>query len=67
MVHIFGTGGGRRTAEEQGIKYLGNIPLDPALVALGDAGRSMQAEKLSSPVTKAFHTLAEEVVRRNRS
>lgn len=67
ILNIFGTGGGRRTAREQGINFLGKIPLDPSLVTLGDAGRSIQMENPSSPVTKAFRTLAKEVVCRSRS
>ncbi|WDP89897.1 MAG: Mrp/NBP35 family ATP-binding protein [Desulfobacter sp.] len=65
VLDIFGTGGGERTAGEQGIPFLGKIPLDPSLVAFGDAGRSIQVENPSSPVTKAFRTLAEEVARRS--
>jgi len=65
VLNIFGTDGGRRTAKEQGINFLGKIPLDPSLVALSDAGRSIQAEKPSSPVTKAFCTLAKEVARQS--
>lgn len=64
VLDIFGTGGGERTAGEQGIPFLGKIPLDPSLVAFGDAGRSIQVENPASPVTKAFRTLAREVARR---
>ncbi|MCW8800282.1 MAG: Mrp/NBP35 family ATP-binding protein, partial [Desulfobacter sp.] len=67
ILDIFGKGGGERTAKEQGLHFLGKIPLDPSLVALGDAGRSIQAENPSSPVTKAFHSLAKEVVCQSRS
>jgi len=65
ILNIFGTDGGRRTAEEKGVNFLGKIPLDPSLVALGDAGRSIQAENPSSPVTRAFKALAKEVIRQS--
>jgi Mrp family chromosome partitioning ATPase len=65
ILNIFGTDGGRRTAKEKGINFLGKIPLDPSLVALGDAGRSIQAENPSSPVAQAFKALAKEVIRQS--
>ncbi len=65
ILNIFGTDGGRRTAREKGINFLGKIPLDPSLVALGDAGRSIQAENPSSPVAQAFKALAKEVGRQS--
>nr|WP_320191436.1 Mrp/NBP35 family ATP-binding protein [uncultured Desulfobacter sp.] len=67
ILNIFGTGGGERTAKEKGINFLGKIPLDPSLVALADAGRSIQAENPSSPVTQAFKALAKEVLRQSMS
>ena len=36
--HIFGAGGGERTAEALEIPFLGSIPIDPAIVTGGDAG-----------------------------
>jgi len=58
---IFGTGGGERTATQEGVPFLGRIPLDPALVSFGDRGRSIQVEAPSSPVAKAFKSLADQV------
>jgi ATP-binding protein involved in chromosome partitioning len=36
--HPFGQGGGRRLAEDYGVPFLGELPLDPALAAACDAG-----------------------------
>jgi ATP-binding protein involved in chromosome partitioning len=36
---IFGEGGGRRVAEEIGVDFLGEIPIDPRIVEGGDKGR----------------------------
>lgn len=36
---IFGSGGGRRLAEEAGLSFLGELPLDPAVVQGGDRGK----------------------------
>lgn len=35
---LFGEGGGQRLADDLGVDLLGSIPLDPSLVAGGDAG-----------------------------
>ncbi|HLD45877.1 MAG TPA: P-loop NTPase, partial [bacterium] len=37
----FGTGGGKRLAEETGLPFLGSIPLAPAFVVQGDLGKPM--------------------------
>lgn len=56
--HIFGSGGGRRTAEALDIPFLGEIPLDPAIVVGGDAGRPVVSDRPDSPAAKAFHEVA---------
>lgn len=38
---IFKTGGGKKTAEEFAIPFLGDLPLDPNVAAGGDEGRSI--------------------------
>ena len=39
-ISIFGAGGGKRMAEEMDVTFLGAIPIDPRVCALGDSGRS---------------------------
>ena len=34
--HVFSTDGGRRTAEELGVPFLGALPLDPQIAIAGD-------------------------------
>jgi ATP-binding protein involved in chromosome partitioning len=41
--HIFRQGGGRRAAQEFGVPFLGEIPLDAAIAEAGDAGRPIVA------------------------
>ena len=60
--HIFGAGGGRRTAEELGVPLLGSIPLDPAIVTGGDSGNPVVAERPDSPAGRAFTELARDLV-----
>jgi len=59
--HIFGDGGGLRTAEELGVPLLGSIPLDAAIVAGGDSGKPVVSERPDSPAGRAFTELAEKL------
>jgi ATP-binding protein involved in chromosome partitioning len=60
--HIFGSGGGQRTAEELGVPFLGSVPLDPAIVVGGDNGRPVVIERPDSPAGRAFTDLARALV-----
>lgn len=59
---IFGHGGGRESARERGITFLGEIPLDPAVREGGDAGTPIVAVAPHSPAGKAFLDLATAVM-----
>jgi Mrp family chromosome partitioning ATPase len=39
-ISIFGAGGGQRMSEEMNVPFLGAIPIDPKVCALGDHGQS---------------------------
>ncbi|MDY6822543.1 MAG: Mrp/NBP35 family ATP-binding protein [Thermodesulfobacteriota bacterium] len=58
-VELFGSGGGRRTAEAMGVNYLGEIPFDVKMVECGDAGTSYQEQNPDTPVTRAFAAVAD--------
>ncbi len=60
--HVFGQGGGQRTAEELGIPFLGGVPLDPAIVTGGDSGRPVVLDRPDSPAARAFIELAERLI-----
>ena len=62
--HMFGSGGGRRTADALGVPFLGEIPIDPAVAAGGDTGHPVVLERPGSPVGHAFTTLAEAILDR---
>jgi ATP-binding protein involved in chromosome partitioning len=62
--YIFGRGGGRRTAEELGVPFLGEIPIDPRIVEGGDAGRPIVVEAPDSDAARAFRELAGMIARR---
>ena len=60
---IFKHGGGRRTAEQLGVPFLGDIPIDPAIVLGGDAGTPIVASHPDSAAAKAFLEVAAAVRR----
>jgi ATP-binding protein involved in chromosome partitioning len=57
-VHIFGEGGARRTAQEFGAPFLGEIPLVPALRESGDAGAPIVVVAPDHPVSLRFKEIA---------
>ena len=59
MIELFGTGGGEKTADQMGVRFLGKIPFDPKMVACGDSGVCYQESHRDSAVTKAFTDVAE--------
>jgi ATP-binding protein involved in chromosome partitioning len=60
---IFKHGGGKRTAEQLQVPFLGEIPLDPKVAIGGDSGLPIVAGEPKSPVTEAYLRLAETVAR----
>jgi ATP-binding protein involved in chromosome partitioning len=60
---IFKHGGGRRTAEELGVPFLGEIPLDPKVALGGDAGRPIVAAEPKSAVAEAYFRIADAISR----
>ncbi len=60
---IFKHGGGRRTASELQVPFLGEIPLDPKVALGGDSGRPIVAGEPGSPVTEAYLRIADTIVK----
>ncbi|MGH9440960.1 MAG: Mrp/NBP35 family ATP-binding protein [Thermoanaerobaculia bacterium] len=60
---IFKHGGGRRTAQTLGVPFLGEIPIDPAIVAGGDAGTPIVAAEPRSTATAAYMSVADAVAK----
>lgn len=58
---IFKHGGGRRTAEQLRVPFLGEIPLDARVAAGGDAGRPIVIAEPGSGVTESYLRIAEQV------
>ncbi len=72
QLNVFGEGGGQQVAERlsqtvgSDVPLLGQIPLDPALVAAGDAGVPIVLSAADSPVGKALQSVADGLTSRRR-
>jgi ATP-binding protein involved in chromosome partitioning len=62
--YIFGQGGGKRVADELGVDFLGEVPIDPRVVEGGDQGKPIVVFAPESEAARAFRRLAGEVARR---
>jgi ATP-binding protein involved in chromosome partitioning len=56
--YIFGEGGARRTAEQAGAPFLGEIPIDVALREACDAGAPLVAAAPNHPLSRRFGEIA---------
>jgi len=62
--YLFGQGGGRRTAEELGVDFLGELPIDPRVVEGGDIGRPILEFDPDCEVAERLRDVAGSVVRK---
>lgn len=60
-VRIFGEGGGRRLAEEEGVPFLGEIPIDPKVAELTDKGTPIVLADPESEVSRAFREIVDKI------
>jgi ATP-binding protein involved in chromosome partitioning len=58
---IFGTGGGRKMAEDLQIPFLGEVPIDTRVRSGGDEGRPIVVAAPDAPAAKAFSEVAGKV------
>ena len=58
---IFSHGGGREISERLGVEFLGEIPLDPQVRKVGDAGDPIVIHDPSSPIARVFIAIAERI------
>jgi Mrp family chromosome partitioning ATPase len=59
-VNIFNTGGGRRMAEEMDVPFLGAVPIDPEVSALGDSGVTFVERE--SPAGACFREIVDRLL-----
>ncbi len=62
--HIFGSGGGRRYAEEIGVPFLGEVPIDPRIAEGGDTGTPILVAAPESEAAQALRDVARQVAAR---
>ncbi len=64
QIDVFSTGGGRRTAKEMGVFFLGGLPLDPEVRVGGDSGHPVALAGENNPHARDFMALARELENR---
>jgi ATP-binding protein involved in chromosome partitioning len=60
-VDVFGHGGGRRTAENMSVPFLGELALDPDVRIGGDSGKPVATRKGGDPHAAPFIELAQRI------
>jgi ATP-binding protein involved in chromosome partitioning len=63
-IDVFSYGGGRRTAEQMKVHFLGELPLNPEVRIGGDTGRPIVLRDGSGKETAGFLELARNTIRR---
>jgi len=61
---VFSYGGGRRTAEQMKVNFLGELPLNPEVRVGGDTGDPVALRRNHDPVAESFLELARNVAAR---
>ncbi len=62
-IDLFGSGGGKKIAEQLGVPFLGSIPFDPEMRKAGDEGRPFIIRSKDSPTWKSVDAVMEELVK----
>ena len=57
-IDVFGEGGGKRTADQMQVHFLGELPLVPAVREGGDSGRPAALAGADADLAKPFFELA---------
>ncbi|MBF0211269.1 MAG: Mrp/NBP35 family ATP-binding protein [Desulfamplus sp.] len=63
IIELFKSGGGRATAEKEGLKFLGSIPFDMAVVKSGDDGIPIVTQDKNSSFSKAFESIVDNITK----
>lgn len=64
QVNVFKTGGGKRTAEEAGLNFLGAIPLAEQIAESGDSGIPYFTRYRDSEAGKIFSTITDTIIKK---
>lgn len=63
-IDVFSYGGGRRTAAEMKVNFLGELPLNPEVRIGGDTGDPVSLRRNNDPVSEGFLEIARSLVAR---
>jgi ATP-binding protein involved in chromosome partitioning len=61
---IFGSGGGRKMAEDMNLNFLGEVPIDTRVREGGDEGKPIVVAAPDAPAAKAFDEIAGRIAQR---
>jgi Mrp family chromosome partitioning ATPase len=61
VTSIFRSGGGRHTARDMGVPFLGSIPLDPQIAEACDSGQAFIRRYAASPTAAVMHTIIQPI------
>jgi ATP-binding protein involved in chromosome partitioning len=61
VMDLFGRGGGRKLAEQAGVAFIGEVPIDPRVRVGGDSGVPIVVSDPDSPVGQAFLAIARDI------
>jgi ATP-binding protein involved in chromosome partitioning len=60
-IDLFKVGGGKKAAEELGVKFLGSVPIDPKVVESGDDGMPIVLHDSETEAAKAFRDIVDSI------
>jgi Mrp family chromosome partitioning ATPase len=60
-INLFGTGGGRKQAEQMNVMFLGVLPFDIEARKMADGGRSVVLGRWTSDISMAINDIAEKI------
>jgi MinD-like ATPase involved in chromosome partitioning or flagellar assembly len=66
VIDIFKRGGGQKMAAEMGVPFLGQIPIDPGVVAAGDAGMPYVVSHPETETSKSLRKIAQDLIVRSK-
>lgn len=63
-IPLFKTGGGERVCQQYDIPFLGQVPIEMAIVEAGDSGLPFMTQKQDSPAKQAMANIVEKIIAR---
>ncbi len=62
-IDLFSSGGGEKTAKEQGLTFLGSIPFDTDVVISGDSGVPIMLQDKETNFSKSFNPIVDNIIK----